>query len=304
MALDKLVDSSQLDTDLTSVANAIRAKGGTSAQLAFPAGFVSAVQAIPTGTTPTGTKQISITANGTTTEDVTNYANAEITVNVQSGGDYVAADWLNVAKPVGAIVSDISSLNSNGNQLFGRTKITSVHLTNAASIPDSFARQSSLTKIRADKAATLGGMAFYSCRSLQYAIFPAARNITKNDCFSGCSALLAADFGGTYTSGNGIANYAFNGCALLNVLVLRGAAVMALQNTNALNGTCFASGKAGGTLYVPNDLISSYQSASNWSTILGYPNNQIKSIESTHTDPNAPIDLTLYYVDGTPIPTT
>ncbi len=34
----------------------------------------------------TGTKQISITQNGTTTEDVTDYANAEITVNVQSGG--------------------------------------------------------------------------------------------------------------------------------------------------------------------------------------------------------------------------
>jgi hypothetical protein len=49
MALDKLVDSSQLDTDLTAVANAIRTKGGTSAQLAFPAGFVSAVDAIPTG---------------------------------------------------------------------------------------------------------------------------------------------------------------------------------------------------------------------------------------------------------------
>lgn len=35
---------------------------------------------------PTGTKQISITANGTTTEDVTNYASAEITVNVSGGG--------------------------------------------------------------------------------------------------------------------------------------------------------------------------------------------------------------------------
>jgi len=49
MAVDKLVDSTQLDADLTSVANAIRAKGGTSAQMAFPAGFVSAVEAIPTG---------------------------------------------------------------------------------------------------------------------------------------------------------------------------------------------------------------------------------------------------------------
>lgn len=49
MAVDKLVDSTQLDTDLTSVANAIRTKGGTSAQLAFPSGFVSAIDAIPTG---------------------------------------------------------------------------------------------------------------------------------------------------------------------------------------------------------------------------------------------------------------
>ena len=86
MAVDKLVDSTQLDADLTSVANAIRTKGSTSEQMAFPAGFVSAVNAIPTGVTPTGTKQISITENGTVTEDVTNYADAEITVNVQGGG--------------------------------------------------------------------------------------------------------------------------------------------------------------------------------------------------------------------------
>ena len=46
MALDKLVDSTQLNTDLTSIANAIRTKGGTSAQLAFPQGFVSAIEAI------------------------------------------------------------------------------------------------------------------------------------------------------------------------------------------------------------------------------------------------------------------
>ena len=49
MALDKLVDSTQLDGNLTSIANAIRAKGGTSAQLAFPQGFVDAVEAIETG---------------------------------------------------------------------------------------------------------------------------------------------------------------------------------------------------------------------------------------------------------------
>lgn len=49
MALDKLVDSTQLDSDLTSIADAIRTKGGTSASLTFPAGFVQAVDAIETG---------------------------------------------------------------------------------------------------------------------------------------------------------------------------------------------------------------------------------------------------------------
>lgn len=47
MALDKLVDSAALDANLTSVANAIRAKGSTSGPMAFPAGFVAAVEAIP-----------------------------------------------------------------------------------------------------------------------------------------------------------------------------------------------------------------------------------------------------------------
>ena len=39
--------------DLTAVADAIRAKGGTDAQLTFPSGFVGAVQAISAGTTIT-----------------------------------------------------------------------------------------------------------------------------------------------------------------------------------------------------------------------------------------------------------
>lgn len=48
-------------------------------------GYSSVTVNVPQGSTPTGTKQISITQNGTTTEDVTNYANAEISVNVSGG---------------------------------------------------------------------------------------------------------------------------------------------------------------------------------------------------------------------------
>lgn len=49
MALDKLVDSAQLDEDLTSVADAIREKGGTSADLLFPSGFITAIGEISGG---------------------------------------------------------------------------------------------------------------------------------------------------------------------------------------------------------------------------------------------------------------
>ena len=64
MSLDKLVDSSQLDTDLTSVANAIRTKGGTSGQLAFPEGFVSAIENIPSG----GASGLTLLGSGTYTK--------------------------------------------------------------------------------------------------------------------------------------------------------------------------------------------------------------------------------------------
>ena len=47
MSVDKLVDSTQLDTDLTSVANAIRAKSGTSSMLLFPTDFISQISLIP-----------------------------------------------------------------------------------------------------------------------------------------------------------------------------------------------------------------------------------------------------------------
>ena len=50
MAYDKVVDSASLDSKLTQVADTIRTKGNTSADLQFPSGFISAIQAIQTGT--------------------------------------------------------------------------------------------------------------------------------------------------------------------------------------------------------------------------------------------------------------
>ena len=58
MAVDKLVDSSQLNSDLLSVANAIRSRGRSTDSLAFPSEFVSAINSIPSGGGSLQKKQI------------------------------------------------------------------------------------------------------------------------------------------------------------------------------------------------------------------------------------------------------
>lgn len=76
MAIDKAIDSGVLDANLTTVAQAIREKGGTTQLLAFPAGFQSAIESIETGITPEGS--LTITENGT--YDVTGKAQAIVNV--------------------------------------------------------------------------------------------------------------------------------------------------------------------------------------------------------------------------------
>ena len=51
MANYKVVDADQLDADMTEVADAIRAKGGTAEKLAWPDGYKEAVEAISSGGT-------------------------------------------------------------------------------------------------------------------------------------------------------------------------------------------------------------------------------------------------------------
>lgn len=74
MANYKFVDADQLDSDLSSIANVIRKKGGTSASMSFPNGFSSAINAISTGVT---VKRYPASGLGTFTTD----SNGVATVN-------------------------------------------------------------------------------------------------------------------------------------------------------------------------------------------------------------------------------
>jgi len=98
------------DTELSGIADKIRSKGGTSAQLEFPTGFENAIDAIPTGTTPTGTKNIN--TNGT--HDVAAYAYAAVAV------------------PASAVDSGTKNINSNG------THDVIGYASAAVSVPNSY----------------------------------------------------------------------------------------------------------------------------------------------------------------------
>lgn len=272
---------------LTATADAIRTKSGSQATIEFDnnTGFKDAVNAIPSG----------------------------------GGVDTFAAMW-KVGEPYIYENSDITELYLA--RLFQNSSLESISLSNledAYVMPNEsfgyvlstclFLKKVYFPKLRTGTQTSSGwyncptGM-FWGCTALEYADsdYIGGRNTALgSSTFSGCSSLKTCDFRDIMN----IAASVFYNCTSLNMIVFRNVDHIAIcGNINAFNGTPFASGGTGGTVYVPDALISSYQSATNWSTILGYTNNQIKSIESTHTDPNAPIDLTLYYADGTPIPTT
>jgi hypothetical protein len=234
MSVDKLVDSTQLDADLTSVANAIRTKGGTSAALAFPAGFVSAIGDIPSGG---GTDYLAELCNGT----LTTYESDDVV----------------------KIVTGIFR---------GYTALTSIKIKNCEN---------------------LGSYALGGTRIANIVLPKFTGQLNQGQCFNGCSMLTAADLGASTTSGVRIPGGFFAAASALKTIVLRYSSLISLGATNAFNLTPFASNGTGGTLYVPSSLISSYQSATNWSTILGYANNQILPIEGSIYETQ--------YADGTPI---
>ena len=81
---NKLVDATQLDADLTSIADAIRESGGLSRNLTFPGDFVTAIENIPGGGATLIEKNI--TQNGTYVASLDNADGySQVAVNVSGG---------------------------------------------------------------------------------------------------------------------------------------------------------------------------------------------------------------------------
>lgn len=263
MAVDKLVDSTQLDADLTSIANAIRTKGGTSAQMAFPAGFISSIQNIPGG----------------------------------AGTDYLAIDISNT--PFTYENETVVSIRGNA---FRGSPITRATFPNVTTIGSDAFRDSSLLGVYAADFPSLSIVAGFGngIRNFGFACFPQAKGIGQT-AMNGSRELNIIDIGSPSIEPTNIGGSAFLNDLSLKTLVLRYATIISLAALTTFNGTPFASGGTGGTIYIPKVLYDhlgdgtalDYKAATNWSTYDSYGTITWAQIEGSIYETQ--------YADGTPV---
>ena len=206
----------------------------------------------------------------------------------------------------------LPALTTAGNSAIRNcTSLTTVNLPELTSTGTyCFSNDTQLNNVTLPKLGTINNNVFEGCTGMTSASFPMATQInnsglrnnrfttivlpavTKVDTYgiSYNPNLTAVDFPvlAQLTGGS-----AFINDSSLTAVIIRTGTMATLSNTNHFNNTPFASNGSGGTLYVPSALVSSYQSASNWSTILGYATNSIQAIEGSQYEN--------YYADGTPI---
>lgn len=239
-----------------------------------------------------GTTLMDATTATATAEDIIAPKTAMLADGIMTTGTGVGGDICDSGWPTGAVISNVVSVRDSA--LYGRIGIQSIELPECLSLgASSFFGCTSLVSFKAPKAAIgqYSARCFQGCTSLEVISLPSQKAM-YGWTFLNCSALRAVDLGELCTDVNGTET--FKNDVVLNVIILRHKdGITSLSGIGGFDNTPFASGGSGGTLYVPQALISSYQNATNWSTILGYTNNQILPIEGSIYETQ--------YADGTPI---
>ena len=305
MAFDKLVDGTQLDSDLTSIANAIRTKSGGNGQLSFPNGFVNEIGNISTSgysvadilnrVAPAGA--ITMSRNPYLYEFYNNTALTSVTFSGTGIGGHAFENCT-------ALKTFVASQNTAmaDNIFSGCTNLENAdsHLGESSSYV--FQNCKKLTTVNLPRLTSLGRNVFYGCTGLTTVTLSGCTTAGNDAWFSGCTALtsvtLSDSFNGQIKASafancsslpiidckkaSAINASAFSGATSLTKIILRKTgSITTLANVNAFNNTPFANGGTGGTIYVPSALISTYQTASNWSTVYGYGTITFTAIEGS-----------------------
>ena len=240
---------SALDDKLTAINTELTDKGST--QAADFSEVAKKISDIETGITPTG--QIAITANGAF--DVTNYASASVSVADSEFVGLVEGTYTQIYN------EDVTEIANNVFQ--NNIRIVSVNFPNSVNTGENaFLDCSNLASASFENAITINTLSFKNCTNLKSTFFPNVETI-KNYAFRAAKGLEIIDLPKCKL----IEFSAFmGGLNKFKTIILRSDSVCTLQNTNAFINTPLDNG-TGGTVYVPQDLVSSYQSATNWSAL-------------------------------------
>ena len=232
MANEYLVNSS----DLTAVADAIRAKGGTGEALAFPGGFVDAIKAIESGGSASGLTDLELLI-----QDKLEVFSSNITT---MPGEFEFAYKKNLKK-----VSMPLAVGYITQRAFQNSGITEVEMPGTT---------------------VIGFDAFYGC-AVTKVTFPLCTQ-AGSSAFNWCRKLEKADFGSSdITKVKDLGESVFQNTPALKALILRYSVVIPLANSNVF-GTNSGITTGIGHVYVPSALIPEYQAATNWATLYAnYP---------------------------------
>lgn len=219
--------------------------------------------------------QINITQNGTTTlATAGKYCDRNIDVNVEVAGTTVMdADGILDGSFSGEYFSD--KLTFLKPRAFAEMEnVTSISLPNCTTLEgeSTFNNASSLTNVYLPNLTTMAnGKYTFTRTKLTEVDLPSLTTVFD---FTGTfyTATLIKKINLPQLSGITIGSSAFNGAQKLTTLALGGSELNPLDNTNAFSNTPIAKGT--GYIYVPDALVDSYKSATNWVTFA----DQIKPI--------------------------
>lgn len=205
-------------------------------------------------------------ANETTGANDTDLSSAVATLVAGYGsgdGGYDINDLADGTEPSGAITIDTATAVAQY-AFHYRTALTSVSAPVCTTVNKyAFEGCTGLTSISFPSCTAVNDYVFNQCSHLTAVAFPSLTSRTFARFLGSCTALTIVDLGKTVQ----IYNQTFLGSSALRTLILR-----KTDDITTLFG--YSSSALGGiydnptesTIYVPSALISSYQSASNWSS--------------------------------------
>lgn len=239
---------------------------------------------------PTGTKEVTVNQNGDITEDVKDYASVKITTQVDSGGG-VDEDRFNALLAV--IANDVNDANFvndditklGGYNFYNNQDLQTVSMPNVTDVGDyvfmcnsAYSCYSNIREIHLPSATTIGKGAFDSCRYLATLDVPNVTDLRGGRAFSGCNSLKKLILPKLiYYNLQSFRADKKPPIVLLDILGSSGASnslsLVDLSSLEYLVIRCetgvvslYSKIIAGVNIYVPDALVESYKTATNWST--------------------------------------